>query len=114
MPHSDLEAKIVKRSWEDEDFRREFTADPPGAFVRYLNVPAASLPKITVHLEEPGSWHIVLPQKPVNATELSEHDLEEVAGGTSGVCALTATAAISATPSAIAVSVIVSIDKGGW
>jgi hypothetical protein len=78
----DLEAKIVKRCWEDEAFRKEFTADPAGAFVKYLQVPAVSLPKIVVHQEAPGSWHIVLPAKPANARELSEEELERVAGGT--------------------------------
>jgi hypothetical protein len=80
LTRRDLEAKIVKRCWEDEGFRREFTADPAGAFVRYLEVPAASLPKIVVCQEEPGSWHIVLPAKPAGAGELSEADLERVAG----------------------------------
>jgi hypothetical protein len=81
----DLEAKIVKRCWEDEAFRKEFTADPGGAFVKYLEVPATSLPRIFVHQEEPGSWHIVLAGKPPNANELSEADLEKVAGGTLSV-----------------------------
>jgi hypothetical protein len=78
----DLEAKIVKHSWQDEGFRKEFLADPAGVFVKYLNVPAEALPKVVVHQEQPGSWHIVLLAKQVNAPELSEVDLERVAGGT--------------------------------
>jgi hypothetical protein len=113
----DLEAKIVKRSWEDEDFRREFTADPAGAFVRYLNVPAESLPKITIHQEEPGSWHIVLPQKPLNASELSEQDLEKVAGGTTmswGVVASLSISGVSVLSTSIANTVVISKGQGGW
>jgi hypothetical protein len=83
LSRHDLEAKIVKRCWEDEAFRKEFTADPAGAFTRYLEVPKDRLPKIVVHEEEPGSWHIVLPPRPANAAELSEVDLERVAGGVS-------------------------------
>jgi hypothetical protein len=49
--------------------------------VKYLRVPAASLPSISVHQEEPGSWYIVLPAKPANAAELTELDLEKIAGG---------------------------------
>ena len=56
LTRHDLEAKIVKRCWEDEEFRREFTADPAGVFVKYLQIPAASLPKIVVHEETTGSW----------------------------------------------------------
>jgi hypothetical protein len=81
LTRHDLEAKIVKRCWEDEGFRKEFTADPQDVFVRYFQVPATSLPKISVHQEEPGSWHIVLPAKPANMSELSELELEGVAGG---------------------------------
>jgi hypothetical protein len=81
LTRHDVEAKIVKRCWEDDAFRREFTADPAGAFVKYLGVPVASLPKVVVHEESAGWWHIVLPPKPANADELSEPDLERVAGG---------------------------------
>jgi hypothetical protein len=83
LARHDLEAKIVKRCWEDEAFHKEFTADPVGVFVKYLQVPAASLPKIVIHPEDQGSWHIVLPAKPAHANELSEADLERVAGGIS-------------------------------
>lgn len=81
LSRHDLEAKIVKRCWEDELFRKELTSDPAAAFVKYLNVSASGLPKIVVHQEAPGSWHIVLPAKPAIAGELSDKDLEKVAGG---------------------------------
>ncbi len=102
LTRHDLEAKIVKRSWEDESFHKEFVADPAAAFVKYLEVPAASLPRIVVHEEAPGSWHIVLPAKPADTGELSEQELEAVAGGT-------------ATPIlTVAVSDYVTRKDGGW
>src|SRR5208282_1180734 len=90
----DIEAKIVKRCWEDEAFHREFTADPVGTAVKYLEVPAASLPNIVVHGEPAGSWHIVLPAKPADAGELSEEDLEKVAGGSTPGCITITVAAV--------------------
>jgi hypothetical protein len=111
----DLEAKIVRRCWEDESFRKEFTADPAGAFVKYLEVPAASLPRITVHQEEQRSWHIILPAKPASMAELSEEDLAKVAGGGTPV-AVSILATLSAFTSASSVSATVSaaitLDKG--
>lgn len=77
----DLEAKIVKRCWENEAFHKEFVSDPAAAFVKYLNVPAESVPEVVVHEEPPGSWHIVIPARPANTTELSDQDLEKLAGG---------------------------------
>jgi hypothetical protein len=135
LTRHDLEAKIVKRCREDEAFRKEFTSDPAGAFVKYLEVPAESLPKIVIHEESPGSWQIVLPVKPSYVNELSEQDLERVVGGESfvistvnyvleagyetavlGSRAASKSAAVSITAAAIAVaSVTVSIEKTiGW
>ena len=109
----DLEAKIVKRCWEDEEFRKEFTADPAGAFVKYLQVPAASLPKIVVHEETTGSWHIVLPAKPPHIDELTEQDLERVAGGTTpAITIASALITISTASGAVLASAAVSIDRG--
>jgi hypothetical protein len=80
LTRHDLEAKIVKRCWENEAFRKEFTADPAGATVKYLGAPAASVPKIVVHEEPAGSWYIVLPPPPAKIGELSEQELESVSG----------------------------------
>jgi hypothetical protein len=126
LSRHDLEAKIVKRCWEDEAFRKEFTADPAGAFVKYLEVPKDSLPKIVVHEEEPGSWHIVLLPRPANVGELSEEDMETIAGGTSAAGIATglqrlidSVAMVTATVSAAGVSGVGSLIAGqnvdtGW
>jgi hypothetical protein len=112
LTRHDLEAKIVKHCWEDEGFGKEFTADPAGVFVKYLQVPAASLPKIAIHQETPGSWHIVVPAKPPHIDELTEEDLERVAGGTTPVVATIGIFTASAASGAILASAVVSIDRG--
>jgi hypothetical protein len=81
LTRHDLEAKIVKRCWQDEGFRKKFVADPGDAFAKYLKVPADRLPKILVHEETAGFWHIVIPEKPPSTIELSDEELEKVAGG---------------------------------
>jgi hypothetical protein len=110
----DLEAKIVKRCWKDEEFRKEFIADPAGAFVKYLQIPAASLPKIVVHEETSGSWHIVLPAKPPHVEELTEQDLERVAGGITPALASIGVGILTAgiTGSAIVASAVETINNG--
>jgi hypothetical protein len=117
LTRHDLEAQIVKRCWQDEGFRKEFTADPAGAFVKYLEVPAASLPHISVHQEDSGSWHIVLPAKPAEPGELSEQDLEKVAGGTTPASLVSATLSLIATGAAslsVSISVTMASENGGW
>jgi hypothetical protein len=121
LTRHDLEAKIVKRCWENEDFRREFTADPVATAVRYLEIPTASLPKIVIHEEPAGSWHIVLPPRPVNADALLDEDLEQIAGGSALINAFlretifASVAAASAIASgSIAASAIVTDNNKGW
>jgi hypothetical protein len=117
IPRHDLEVKIVKKCWEDEKFREEFTADPATAFIKYLQVPAAGLPRIFVHQEDAGSWHIVIPVKPANTGELSEEDLERVAGGVTPVVSVVSTivsTVVASSASVTFVSYTVSRDVGGW
>ena len=114
LARHDLEAKIVRKCWENDAFRKEFTADPAAAFSKYLNMPPSGLPRIVVHEESAGSWHIVLPARPANADELSERDLEQIAGGASplilsATTALTIGLGVSGSASA---SAIVSLDRG--
>jgi hypothetical protein len=111
LTRHDLEAKIVRHCWDDEEFHKEFIADPPGVFAKYMNVPADDLPQIVVYQETAGSWHIVLPAKPANAGELSEQDLEKVSGGTTpslvAISIVTAGSAIS-----LSVSGAITTDQG--
>jgi len=112
LSRHDLEAKIVKRCWENDAFRKEFVSDPAGCFVKYLNSPKAQLPKIVVHEEQAGSWHIVLPAKPAKAGELSDEELEKVAGGTDVVVG---TMIVSAAVGSAMIPAGVSIGAtGGW
>jgi hypothetical protein len=112
LSRHDLEAKIVKHCWEDDAFRKEFTADPAGAFVKYLGASVASLPKISVHQEMSGSWHIVIPAKPPNSAELSDEELEKVAGGVTPTVSATVIGTIVGTiATALTASVTVSASK---
>ena len=122
LSRHDIEAKIVKRCWEDEAFHQEFAADPVGTAVKYLQVPAANLPNIVVHEEPAGSWHIVLAAKPADAGELSEEDLEKVAGGSTPACLTpvspiilgTLIAGSAITAGGVSVSAAATVAKGGW
>ena len=106
----DVEAMIIKHSWDDPAFREEFLADPKGSVAKYTGVSASNLPEIVAHEEKVGTWHIVLPAKPAAAQELSDADLEKVAGGTTPTI----------TPASVVASLIltptqaISEQEGGW
>ncbi|HEX5454143.1 MAG TPA: NHLP leader peptide family RiPP precursor [Stellaceae bacterium] len=78
----DIEAKIVAHAWQDEEFRRKFLADPKGQFEEKLGVKLPVNLKITAHQEDENHLHFVIPVKrSANVDELSDQDLENVAGG---------------------------------
>lgn len=113
LTRHELEAKIAKRAWQDEAFRAEFLADPAATFVKYTNVATAQLPRIVVHEEQPGTWHIVLPTKPAAAGELSDAELEQVAGGATPA-AVAITVAKIVTAGLLAGSMAVAQEEAGW
>jgi len=116
LTRHELEAKIVQKAWDDAGFRAEFLADPAAAFVKYTGVPAAQLPKIVVHEEQAGQWNIVLPARPVNSGELSDDELEKVAGGTDVITLtllVTVTVGVSAA-GATGFSAVMTKTQAGW
>jgi hypothetical protein len=70
-----------------------------------------------VHEEDQRSWHIVVPTKPANTGELSEEDLEKVAGGVTPSIATVVTIVSTTIVSGASVSSVtytISRDEGGW
>jgi hypothetical protein len=67
--------------------------------------------KIAVHQEAAGSWHIVLSPR-TNAGELSERDLERIAGGTTLVIVAVGLPVAIATVSVV--SEVVTENEAGW
>jgi len=86
-----LVEKAVRRSIGDADFRRLLVSDPRTALA---SIDARPLPvSLNLQFVEPGikTRTIVLPPAATPSGELSDDQLERVAGGdgTSGVCNLT-------------------------
>src|SRR5262249_4475208 len=78
-----IEAKIVALAWQNDDFRHKFVADAKGQFEERLGTKLPASLKMTVHEENENSLHFVIPMKPkTNLSELSDEELEKVAGGT--------------------------------
>jgi hypothetical protein len=80
---AEIEGRIVQRSLEDESFRRRLLEEPRAAVEEEL---ATRLPEdiqVTAVEETADTIYLVLPSaSPVGETsELSDQDLEAVAGG---------------------------------
>ena len=109
LTRSDIEAKIVALAWQDDEFRRKFVADPKGQFEERLGTKLPDSLKMTAHEENENSLHFVIPMKPqANLDELSDEELEKVAGGTDLYIGYTIVTVVS-----VGVSSIIAAS-GGW
>ena len=111
----EMEALIVGRAWKDEAFRAEFTADPKATIEKYSGQKLPDELRIVALAEDDRTIHFVIPPKPANAEELSDEDLEKVAGGIDVVLTtMIVTAAVILTAGAIANSAVSTKNDHGW
>jgi hypothetical protein len=80
---AEIERTLVQRSMEDEDFRQRLLADPKGAVEQELGTQLPEDVEVRVVEESAQSIYLVLPSASplVEGEELSDRELEEVAGG---------------------------------
>ncbi len=73
-------AQVIARAWSDPDFKAQLLNDPKTALVGYgVDLPAGLSLKIVENTAD--TVHIVLPATPSQAGDLSDEDLQNLAGG---------------------------------
>ena len=77
---------IIERSMKDEHFRKQLMENPKQILETEFGMKFPESVKVNVVEEDPQTFYVVLPPNPVagKAGELSDTDLESVAGGTVG------------------------------
>ncbi len=107
----EMETALIEKCWKDPEFKKAVVSDPKGMLERHLG---RSLPpdmKILIHEEDANTLHLTIPPAPSNLADLSDEDLETVAGGTEiGISTAVLTVAVAGTLAA-AVNAGVS---GSW
>jgi Nitrile hydratase, alpha chain len=80
---AEMERKLIERSLEDEDFRQRLLDDPKGAIEQELGSRLPESVEVRALEETPEIIYLVLPSaSPLGeGVELSDQDLEQVAGG---------------------------------
>ena len=97
MSRQEMESLVVQRAWKDDAFRTEFLADAKGTIEKYSGQKLPADLKVVALAEDDKTIHFVIPPKPANSDELSEEDLEKVAGGIDIIVAITFVTAFALT-----------------
>ena len=86
-----FEQELIERAWEDDAFRTALIADPKGTIASEYGTRFPEELDLVVVEESPSKAYFVIPVNPAAAVELSEDELELVAGGAQdiSVCSLT-------------------------
>jgi len=82
MTRKDAEALIVGKAESDPEFRKELIEDPKAVIVRELGISLPQDFEVSVFEETDKRSYLVLPPLRAASGELSEGDLDQVAGGT--------------------------------
>ncbi|MBA75891.1 MAG: nitrile hydratase [Tistrella sp.] len=78
IDHDQALRQIIARAQEDAGFRARLKADPRATVASFLSIEIPSAVAVTVVEDSPTHLHIVLPAA---GDQLSDADLEAVAGG---------------------------------
>lgn len=81
-----LEQQIIEKAMKDESFRKQLIEDPKFILEQETGIRIPSSLNITVLEEDPQTFYLILPPKPVlhEDEELTEAELEGVSGGWGG------------------------------
>jgi hypothetical protein len=90
----DLETALIEKCWKDSEFKRQVLSDPKGMLERHTGQKLPAPVKIFIHEEDANTLHFSIPPAPSNLSELSDDDLEKVAGGTDVLITAVVTGAV--------------------
>jgi len=110
----DLEIVLIEKCWKDPEFKRAVVSDPKGMLERHTGGPVPPQVKIFIHEEDANTLHLSIPPAPGNVAELSDDELEKVAGGTEFWVAMGVVSVGAAAATAMGSFAGVTKTQGGW
>ncbi|WNJ16384.1 NHLP leader peptide family RiPP precursor [Pontibacter sp. G13] len=104
MDNSQLISQIIKRSWEDDSFKNALMANPEATIQETFGASLETKPGTTLKVSDqtnPDHVYLNLPPKPnYDEMELTDEQLELVAGGEFVVSAVVISGIVTATATA--------------
>ena len=85
MTNSVTKEQVVARAIKDVEFRQALLSNPKAALEKAYNIHLPNILTIRVLEDTPTTLTIVLPPKEIQVQELSDSELEAIAGGRSPV-----------------------------
>jgi len=107
-----LETALIEKCWKDAEFKKQVVSDPKSMLEQHTGQKLSPELRIFIHEEDANTLHFSIPPAPSNLAELSDQDLERVAGGTDITVAIVATAITAA--GTLALSVTVTNSDKPW
>jgi hypothetical protein len=80
MTKKEIEESLIAKAWQDSSFKQELISNPRLAFQKE----GITLPEglnVNVLEENASNFYLVIPAPPIAEGELSEAELESIAGG---------------------------------
>lgn len=109
----DIETALIEKCWKDPQFQKAIVSDPRSVIEAHTGQKLPENLKIFIHEEDASTLHFSIPPAPANVTELSDNDLEKVAGGTEVGMVVAGIFLATATIAAAGVTAL-NKDKIGW
>ena len=109
----DVETALIEKCWKDSEFKKQVVSDPKGMLERHTGQKLPAQVKIFIHEEDANTLHFSIPPAPSNLTELSDDELERVAGGTDLFVTAFAIATGVVSAGSVATTVTVTLHAAG-